>query len=96
MSTPLNVATDAGDVVVRMDAATARQFAAAWSHFHTTSPAPLVHRRWHDDVVRLLTAAVKVDDNVPEPVMVPRLDSVEAVRVAFAGIVPVLGGREAR
>lgn len=55
-------ATPEGDVFVRVDAATAREIAAAWGAWHATSAVNSDGRpRWHDDVVTLLAAAAHAD-----------------------------------
>lgn len=50
-----------GDVLVIVDAATARELAGAWSIYHTNETHNARRPRWHDDVVALVTAAAHAD-----------------------------------
>lgn len=60
--------TENGEVLIYVDSHTARTLALAWSLLHTTDETHNAQRpRWHDDYVRILTAAGHADVEVDRP-----------------------------
>lgn len=59
--TPMDVASNDSDVLIVVDAATARELATAWSVYHAEPTQQARRPRWHDDVVGLVTAAAYAD-----------------------------------
>lgn len=62
--TPIHATAADGHVHITVDPDTARELAQAWAHFHARFPATAKRVRWHDDVVRILTAAAEAS---PKP-----------------------------
>lgn len=59
--TPMDVASNDSDVLIVVDATTARELATAWSVYHAEPTQQARRPRWHDDVVALVTAAAYAD-----------------------------------
>lgn len=60
--------TENGEVLIYVDSHTARTLALGWSLLHTTDQPHLAQRpRWHDDYVRILTAAAHADIEAGRP-----------------------------
>lgn len=74
-ATPIRAFALGGDVVIKVDAATARDISEAWATQYAVSEELEADRPWWmDDVIAIARAAALADlqaGNVPAPVLVP-------------------------